>query len=795
MSRTFERDERTYTYKHEYSDEDSEGNYLNEYADPNDSDGCDEESKGPTIQHLYEGKRVKNQTTQTQPYTKKTRREREADSPRYAHTFATEDTEGATQTDTEYLHPEARTETPLITTPLPEEPEIDYRTTHHERSNTLDSLIDQFDQILAIRSTEQSEEEEYNDAEEAISELDINVAEPKDVEFEDNMSNTKKQKMPDPEPYYGKREKLSTWLMQLNIKLEGDNDYFKDDNAKILYACALLRGPASEWAEPYANNVGTQQTPKFESTTDFKTKIKAALGDPDPAGTAEEEIRNLKQGRDECSTYFTKFSQHVHKLSWDNAAKIAQFRYGLDSRISEKLIGRDSIPTTFPEYAQMCIKLDNEIRAYHRSRNPNHHQRFTPNRYTSRQPYSTNVPNWVVQGTRPGFQRPQQQPQRHTYVRPEDRRTSNANWHGPARMELDAVKRSNKCFKCGKDGHYARNCKGSTPQRGQPNKNRWQPQRNGPSQQVKTARRSDSEESEEVTTEVKQEEIDWTRENPLKEGCHHLKFIRSSDGALYQKFLNQDRYEKTRKIRAVAQTHQRATHYVKATFRSAHTHPVRDTRNEIRSECTQNWCKKLGNRRHLGISTMTFGKKCDRACQPFDCTKCGKTREQEQDSEGMISDQSLSKQECSTCRHTEMIQDDEEQRIQAALRTGRIPRGTRRFLDEIEEKLETITDSGIHTRIRATIAQLRINQIEEEMDSWNSTEEEQNNIFGLTLATEFTVRGTRPMEAQECQVCWETGKQQEYISDDGRIVACEECARTWTKTTGFTEWLKLESKN
>ena len=60
-----------------------------------------------------------------------------------------------------------------------------------------------------------------------------------------------------------------------------------------MYTCGLLRGTAIKWAEPYVNNIGIDNTPHFTSINDFKRKIKAALGDPDPAGTAEEEIRNL----------------------------------------------------------------------------------------------------------------------------------------------------------------------------------------------------------------------------------------------------------------------------------------------------------------------------------------------------------------------------------------------------------------------------------------------------------------------------------------------------------------------
>jgi Retrotransposon gag protein/Zinc knuckle len=783
--KTFTKNNRTYSYTEETSDEDSDGDYLHAEEDPNDSDNYEDLDKGPSVQEKYKGKNVKHQENQTQPYQRKTKEQREIDSPRFAHTYTTEELEGtsesATQIDENPYHPLARIKTPSLISPLPEE-ETDYQTTFREQSNTFDELARRLDQLVFDTGSDNS-----------TSELDVKMSnhpvQPTDPEFIEGpvplVANTvKKQKLPDPEPFYGKREKLSTWLVQLNIKLTGNDENFEDENSKLLYACSLLRGPAIEWAEPYINNQNKSTAqPRFTDIEDFKNKIKAALGDPDPAGTAEDEIRNLKQGRDECSAYFTKFSQHVHRLSWDDAAKIAQFRYGLDSRISDKLIGRDNVPTEFPEYAQLCIRLDNEIRAHQRRRGTHPQRSFTHYHHTNQRP---NIPNWVTQGTRPGFQRPQHNYKKQTYVREEDRRTSNPSYHGPAKMEIDAIKKDNACFKCGRKGHYARNCKNGTPQRGQQQQRNFkQPQRNGPPQQIKTAQRSSSEETEPSEINIKQKELDWIRENPLNSQCYHIKFIRSSEGALYQKFLNPDRYEKTRKIRNIAQTHQRNTNYIKATTitQTRHTHPERKTQEEREKKCTNNWCKKLGSRRHFGISVMTFGNKCDRACQPFNCTKCGRTREQEEDSDGMIPVKSLSEQECSTCRHSELLEVDEEQRIQATLATGRIPKGTRRFIDEIEEKLETITNPRTIARIKAAIQQLRAN------------EDEERELDDMVPVTKFTITGTITMEAQECPVCYEPGKQQEYISADGRITACEECAKIWTETTGYTTWNKIQPKN
>src|SRR5215208_4567847 len=140
-----------------------------------------------------------------------------------------------------------------------------------------------------------------------------------------------------------------------------------------------------------------------------------------------------------------------------------------------------------------------------------------------------------------------------------------------------------------------------------------------------------------------------------------------------------------------------------------------------------------------------------------------------------------------------MIEKDEQQRIQNTLNTGRIPKGIRQFIEEIEAKIPTITNSRIKVQIMATIVQLRRNKQEEQ--EYHHYEDD-DDVQSIPTVTEFTVLGTGTStgKGQECPV--RIDNPREYISEDERILTCEECARTWTDTTQSTRWLKLqESKN
>jgi hypothetical protein len=172
---------------------------------------------------------------------------------------------------------------------------------------------------------------------------------------------------------------------------------------------------------------------------------------------------------------------------------------------------------------------------------------------------------------------------------------------------------------------------------------------------------------------------------------------------------------------------------------------------------------------------------------PFTCITCGKTREQEQDQEGKITEGSLRTQECSSCRHYQNCNIEEQWRIQNALITGRIPRGTQYLVDEIEAELDSVTNENVRERLSQAIMQIRVNEAWEESEA-NSEEEEE--------VKEFTVTGiyNKPIDIGPCPVCRDPDAKQRYISHDQRITACEQCAREWTDYSRTTLWLEIKPK-
>src|SRR3954447_15424419 len=278
--------------------------------------------------------------------------EEESSSEEGSYESSEEDDSGDEEQGGNATELEQQTHQPANFAPTPEE--RTFETNPREAEERQQQLLEEINTLaeeITIRTPELQNQE--NDS-----------SDPSDSEDENTevTSMATKQKLSDPPKFDGTRSKLRTWIHQLDVKINGNIERFPDDNIKISYTYELLQEKALKWAEQYIDKATGAFT--FGTYTDFKEKITNAWGDLNPKATAEEAIRTLRQGKNDCTTYYTEFTNYVYELDWDNEAKIAQFKYGLNQKIIEKMIGMENIPETFEAFANKCIKLDNELRSF-----------------------------------------------------------------------------------------------------------------------------------------------------------------------------------------------------------------------------------------------------------------------------------------------------------------------------------------------------------------------------------------------------------------------------------------------
>jgi hypothetical protein len=218
------------------------------------------------------------------------------------------------------------------------------------------------------------------------------------------------------------------------------------------------------------------------------------------------------------------------------------------------------------------------------------------------------------------------------------------------------------------------------------------------------------------------------------------------------------------------------------------SYSTNDLPHSYENPCTPNFCYKQGERdRHRGITGFT--RKCEKMCSPWNCTRCGNGRHTSTGIDGMLWNKCLDHGLCVDC-----LSDDERpafeerchQQDQAIIRhcvnTGRICPTGRFHLDEIEERATRLPEGHHKTKLLRNIRVHR--KIQEEDDEWDEPKP----------TARFLVQGMQFIDdAEECGACYE--KTRTLVSWDGRVQACEECAKIWTEAMGIRQpWKELRVK-
>ena len=164
-----------------------------------------------------------------------------------------------------------------------------------------------------------------------------------------------------PELFDGTRANFKNFVLSLRQNFDAEPSRYDTESKKILMGSSHLAGPAKFWWNSQLNELtGLHEYRTFQ---DWYIALKAAYDDPDARQTAENKLRNLRQGTRDASVYFSEFMMYASLLHLDEATKISAFRRGLSPALQTALAYNHNLPTDFNGYTASIRKTDNQIRA------------------------------------------------------------------------------------------------------------------------------------------------------------------------------------------------------------------------------------------------------------------------------------------------------------------------------------------------------------------------------------------------------------------------------------------------
>lgn len=269
-----------------------------------------------------------------------------------------------------------------------------------------------------------------------------------------------------PRRFDGTPAKLEGFLTGMNIYLRFNHTAFPNETDKILAVGMQMEGDAGDWMEPmvkdYLDNAEDLSDCKestqivFASYSSFTTEIRKIFGEIDPSRTAERRLRGLRQAKS-AATYTTEFKQIQNRIEWDNDALNSCYYEGLKDRVKDE-ISRGERPELLEDMIALALRIDN--RQFEREMEKKRQTPFSP--FEHRRKAQTGHRRHQERGEPMDLDRIEQA--RPSYApKPNTRRVGKqgkpARTYGISPEERQKRYDSKSCLICGKEGHFARECK------------------------------------------------------------------------------------------------------------------------------------------------------------------------------------------------------------------------------------------------------------------------------------------------------------------------------------------------
>ncbi|KAL5521268.1 hypothetical protein ACEPAG_9191 [Sanghuangporus baumii] len=232
---------------------------------------------------------------------------------------------------------------------------------------------------------------------------------------------------------------------------------FQDDKDKIMFVLSYLKsGSASTWAENYVEWASQSGSLTITDTwAAFLDKLNISFEDPNRHQKAFDKLDKMRQGEQEADKFLNDFDIERVRAgltkSEHDGTLIAKLMKALNSAVVKGVMRTDPAPTTYAQWRKRAVTVDNverQIKYVHAQRRGQQHLATLPARQQA--------------FARPYAQAPQQ-PARPMAPFPQvDRRdATGVTYRGlgqPMDIAMNQARARRACYKCGKVGHFIRDC-------------------------------------------------------------------------------------------------------------------------------------------------------------------------------------------------------------------------------------------------------------------------------------------------------------------------------------------------